>query len=116
MNTTLRYRRKSSILSHRKVLFVAITVVSILLGIVIGNNVINSSSSSATTEHTRELYYTSVEIKAGDTLWTIAEEHMSAEYNDINDYIKEIKKVNGIYSDTIHAGNYLIVPYYEVVE
>ena len=116
MNTTFRYKRKSSYFSHRRMLFVAITVVSILLGIVIGNNVISTSSSSATTEHTRELYYTSVEIEAGDTLWTIAEEYMSAEYDDINEYIKEIKKINGIYNDTIHAGNYLMVPYYEVVE
>lgn len=116
MNTAIRYRKRTSVYLNKKVIYVAITVVAILLGIVIGNNIINSSSSSATTEHTKELYYTSVEIEAGDTLWTIAEEYMSAEYDDVNEYIKEVKQINNMYSDTIHAGSYIMVPYYEVVE
>lgn len=116
MNTAVRRYRRVPLYTQKRMLFVAITVVSILLGIVIGNAIIGSSSSSATTEHTKELYYTSVEIEYGDTLWTIAEAHMSAEYDDIESYIREIKKINGIHNDTIHAGNYLMVPYYEVVE
>ena len=97
-------------------MFVVITVVAILLGIVLGNNMISASSSSATTEHTKELYYTSVEVESGDTLWSIAEEYMSAEFDDVDDYIKEVKQINGLHSDTIHAGSYIMVPYYEIVE
>lgn len=55
---------------------------------------------------------TSVEIKRGDTLWSIATEYMSDEYDNIKDYIKEIKKSNGMSSDEIHTGNYIVIPYY----
>lgn len=55
---------------------------------------------------------TSIEIKKGDTLWSIASDFMSDEYDDINDYVKEIKESNGLASDEIHAGNFIIVPYY----
>lgn len=55
---------------------------------------------------------TSVEIEKGDTLWSIASEYMSDEYDSINKYIEEIKDSNGMTSDEIHSGNYIIVPYY----
>ena len=55
---------------------------------------------------------TSIEIKKGDTLWSIASEYISDEYDDMNEYIKEIMDSNGMASDEIHVGNYIIVPYY----
>jgi cell division protein YceG involved in septum cleavage len=55
---------------------------------------------------------TSVEIKKGDTLWSIATEYITDEYSNLNEYINEIKDTNGLVSDTIHAGNYILVPYY----
>lgn len=54
----------------------------------------------------------SVEIKHGDTLWSIASEFYSDEYDDMNDYIKEIMYSNGMASDEIRTGNYIIVPYF----
>jgi cell division protein YceG involved in septum cleavage len=54
----------------------------------------------------------SIEIQKGDTLWSIASENMSDEYDDLNDYIDEIMDSNGMASDEIHVGNYIIVPYY----
>lgn len=53
-----------------------------------------------------------VEIKKGDTLWSIASEYMSEEYDNLNEYIEEIMDSNGMLTDEIHAGNYIIVPYY----
>jgi cell division protein YceG involved in septum cleavage len=53
-----------------------------------------------------------VEIQKGDTLWSIASEYMTEEYDDMNEYIEEIKNSNRMLSDEIHAGNYIIVPYY----
>ena len=115
MNTTVKCRKQASI-SNKRILFIAITVVAILLGVVLGNNVSNGSHTKAYNDVQKELYYTSIEIQPGDTLWSIAEEYMCSEYDDVNDYIKDIKKVNGLHRDTIHAGNYLMVPYYKVVE
>ena len=54
----------------------------------------------------------SIQIEKGDTLWDIAKEYMTDEYDTVTDYVEEIKASNGLVSDTIHAGNYIIVPYY----
>lgn len=55
---------------------------------------------------------TSIRIEKGDSLWSIAQEYISEEYKSVNDYIDEIKASNGLFSDTIHEGSYIIVPYY----
>lgn len=59
--------------------------------------------------------FKSVEIKAGDTLWSIASEYYTKEYKDIRNYIEVIKDCNSLKSDTIHSGCYLIIPYYEQI-
>ena len=48
----------------------------------------------------------------GDTLWNIAEENMSDDYESVNDYITEVKKINKLSSDQIQDSQYLMVPYY----
>ena len=55
---------------------------------------------------------TTVEVEKGDTLWDIASLYFTDEYDDLNEYIEEIKDSNGLVSDEIHAGNYIIIPYY----
>ena len=60
----------------------------------------------------REKLVTSVMIEKGDSLWSIASEYITEEYADMNKYIYEIKKSNGLTSDAIHEGCYIIVPYY----
>lgn len=58
-------------------------------------------------------YYKSIEIKKGDTLWSIASEYMDLQhYNGISDYINEVKEMNALTSYQITAGNYIIIPYY----
>ena len=59
-----------------------------------------------------EKLVTSVKIEKGDSLWNIASEYITDEYTDMNIYINEIKKSNGLTSDIIHEGSYIIVPYY----
>lgn len=54
----------------------------------------------------------SVRIQPGDSLWTIAEQYYSRECGNMQEYISEIKQSNGLHNDTIHAGAYIIVPYY----
>ena len=50
---------------------------------------------------------------AKNELWSIAAEYMDEEhYESITDYIDEIKSMNSLAGDSIHYGEYLIVPYY----
>lgn len=60
----------------------------------------------------RSKLITSVEVKQGDTLWSIASTFISDEYDSIHEYIDEIMNSNGMASEEIHAGNFIIVPYY----
>ena len=60
-----------------------------------------------------DMKYKIVQIEEGDSLWTIAQDNMDPGFSDINEYIREVKRCNQMDSDTITAGNYLMVPYYE---
>ena len=62
---------------------------------------------------TREKLYTEHRIAEGESLWSIAQEYSSPEYLDSYDHIREIMEINHLTdSDSIHAGAYLVVPYY----
>ena len=56
--------------------------------------------------------YKSVMIEQGDSLWDIANRYMSVGYDDINEYIQEIKEMNQMIDSEIHYGDYLCIPYY----
>lgn len=64
-------------------------------------------------EQTRYKYYTSIEIQSGDTLWSIASEIAKAYDLDTRECVKELKFMNSLKDDTIHAGNYLTIFYYD---
>lgn len=56
--------------------------------------------------------YMSIEIKSGDSLWSIAKTYFSDDYKSINDYIQRIQKCNALIDEKITAGCYLVIPYY----
>lgn len=68
--------------------------------------------SNAESEHEMYLYYTSVTVNSGDTLWSIADEYHTVECGDMRDYIREIKRLNHLATDEIHSGAALVIPYY----
>ena len=55
------------------------------------------------------LVYESVMIQAGDTLWDLALQY-APEEQDIRSYIQEVRKLNHMASDQIHAGQSIILP------
>ncbi len=58
-------------------------------------------------------YYKSIEISKGDTLWSIAEEHMDkSHYKNVSAYVNEVMAMNSIKSANIVSGSYIIIPYY----
>lgn len=57
-------------------------------------------------------YFTSVQVKSGDTLLSIAQEYTDEHYDSVYAYMEEVCLTNHMLDDKIYAGDYLIVPYY----
>ena len=74
-----------------------------------------ASAHENTDSQTVYKYYSSIQIQPGDTLWDIAEETMTSEYDSTAEYIEVLKEMNGLTSDHIEAGNYLTVAYNDTV-
>jgi hypothetical protein len=85
---------------------------AILFAVILFSVLFITKTVTAQRDGERAKLVTSIEVKKGDTLWSIASDFISDEYNDMNEYITEIKVSNGMTSDDIHAGNFIIVPYY----
>ncbi|TAH63728.1 MAG: LysM peptidoglycan-binding domain-containing protein [Anaerolineaceae bacterium] len=93
----------------RRIRWIALVVFFIVMVFTV---ILATKKVTAKREGYRVKHVISVEIQKGDTLWSIASRHISDEYDNVNDYIAEIMISNGLTSDKIHAGNYIIVPYY----
>ena len=80
----------------------------LLILIVLGGFRVNALASSASDQGTRE--YISVQIHAGDTLWSIAEEYCgSTDARDIRKYVGELKSMNHILNDAaLKPGAYVM--------
>lgn len=110
-NNTKNTRRKSTFSSG---------IISLLLIIVcsclFGSFFSSAHAESATETSPKMKYYKSIEIQQGDSLWKIAEEHMSNEYDSIYEYMNELIRINHIdvvSADMILEGDYLTIAYYE---
>lgn len=62
-----------------------------------------------------KVYYLSVEIDKGDTLWDIAKEYKQ-EGQATKSYVKQIMKTNNMLGSKIRAGDTLFVPVCKAVE
>jgi LysM repeat protein len=72
-----------------------------------------TSAASTDTEDIDYKYFTSIQVEAGDTLWSIADEYAdSKHYASNKEYIKEVKNMNKMSNDELIAGQYIIIPYY----
>lgn len=74
--------------------------------------VCTKSISSASTDTQKDIYYTSVEVQPGDSLWSIATQYYTDDWKDVNHYMETIMEFNGLSNDRIYAGNYLSIPYF----
>lgn len=106
-----RKRRKQLIL-RRRITFCAITLCLVTL-LTLSVHAFSSSANTGKDE-LKFKYYTNIEVKYGETLWSIAEDYMDGqEYKNIAAYIEEVASINHMQADTtIKAGQTLIVPYY----
>lgn len=110
-----RYRaklKKERQIAKRKLTLLIVTILVIVIGCIVFGSIFSSAHVDKVDKEMK--YYKSIEIKNGDTLWDIAGEYASDIYYDsTQDYVDEIKEVNGLTSNMIHQGQHLIVVYYE---
>ena len=57
------------------------------------------------------IYYKSIKIEKGDTLWDIANENLPEKYSSTEEYVKVLKEINGLSSDKIYSGENLMIMY-----
>lgn len=99
----------------RGVRIVVLTAFVIIMCFVIGT-LFMENKSVVDAKDSREKRFTSIQVKKGDSLWSIAKERVNEEYASIDDYIDEVCETNHIYDQTITEDMYLVVPYYTDIE
>ena len=102
-----RHSKSAIIARNRRIMLLIAIICSILFAFIFSTTRVAAENSKPVNK-----YYTSYEIQPGDTLWTIADQFMNAEYSDKTAFIDEIKSINHISGDNITAGSYIVVEYY----
>ena len=96
---------------ERRSSWAVLSVLGIFAAVAVSIAMVNTAEAG-TQDSCRYKYYTSIQVEEGTTLWDIADEYASSEYEDLEAYIKEVRKINHLNKDTIYAGKYLCIPYY----
>ena len=84
--------------------FAVILVLAAVVGLIIFR--ITAQPANADSNDTSSRY------KSGDSLWSIAEEYITVDYENIYEYIEEVKEMNHLHSDFLKSGTRLCIPYY----
>lgn len=93
----------------KKILILAAMI--LVLGSGFCGNVLMNAMADDSRECQPVVFYKSVLIGEGDTLWGIAEEYAPALNLSIPEYVDALKRMNRLKEDTIHCGRYLTVMY-----
>ncbi len=102
--------RVFSVIHNNFKLFVVGLAVLLIFGVLFLSGFDNSGRVSASTSNQK--YFVCIEIGEGDTLWSIADTYISEEYSSVDEYIEEVKELNGLADNKIYCGATLVVPYF----
>lgn len=115
-NNSGNYRHVKRSYRMKKQLCTAILFFAVVLtAIIAGSSLLKTYQAKASNAYEEVVYYKSIRISEGDTLWTIADQYMGNEFEDKQSYIEEVKRLNHLNGDTIHTGSYLMIPYADTV-
>ncbi len=106
-------RRKKA--AKRQLITALILFFTIIASVLIISNCLRANQVNASSAKTENVYYKTVEVEEGDTLWDLADLYMGEKSFSRQEYIKQVKELNHLSGDTIESGSYLMVPYVETV-
>jgi len=92
-------------------LLILLAVCMLFLGVYIGSSKV-AQVEAKSKEAARDKFYTTILVEEGDTLWAIADEYMTAEYEDRDSFMDEVRKMNHLTGSMIQSGSTLLIPYY----
>ena len=104
-------KKREAVVRRQKSILAVTVIVVVALGILLGNSM-NAMASSDKDVASFNKYYVSIRVENGDTLWTIADEYIDGFNIEKTEYIEEVCQINEISQNDIHAGDYIVVPYY----
>ena len=104
-----KIKRQKELTKHIALTLCTILIISIL-AITFGSFL--SKAKDTNSDVPTYKYFTSIQVKTGDSLYSIANEYIDQSMQSMDSYMNEVIHMNSLDSDTIHAGQYLIVPYY----
>lgn len=97
----------NSIMDRRVVIFMIFFMFLMLCSLLF---VYQTSKAKLPEENTRRVV--SIKLEKGDTLWSLAKKYYTEDFKSLDAYINVLIRCNGLTTETIHEGRYLIVPYY----
>ena len=104
-----RRNRRRTVNRKRALIYAAVLAAGILMILFLGSGITAASAKQAK----QEIYYTSVQVEAGDTLWSLAEKY-APEYENVGDYVDTLRQLNQIRrEDRLIPGQILIIAYYK---
>ena len=68
-------QKRAKVVARRKMILLLTTVLLITIGSIVFGSIFSSAQSSAEESGIQYKYYKSIEIKKGDSLWSIANEY-----------------------------------------
>ncbi len=90
-----------------------VLIMTVIFSITLNSGFVRAEAPLKADEIRHEKHYKSILIEYGDTLWAIASEYKDSHYDSVHDYIDEVMQINHLKNDKIHAGQYLLIPYYD---
>ena len=102
-------KRVRTVYVEKLLFFVAAMIIALILSIIAGRKLV-SAHDDRKNEPVNFTYYKCIEVQEGDTLWDIASAYAD-EGTSVKAYIKELKEINHLDSDSIQEGSYLTVAY-----
>ena len=110
-------KRRREVYREKLILVTAAVLIAVFCSIFVatkGMRFVQAQDRSEVSETTYK-YYKSIELEAGDTLWDIAETYADACGLSVQEYVQELKDINGLNGDLIHEDHHLTIVYCDTV-